>query len=147
MTLLRPDTIVVVDAQTFAVLRVAYNHCLLNDPTAREISRVGIIRVLVESVPVPSVYVVVGPPGDMLYCGLAAHLYAVQHPRCAHPMLARLARATVERDRGRSQGWMVAWQVITAWGPVVQPWLGVTKLDERGVPMAVCAEYGERLPL
>jgi hypothetical protein len=164
MTFERPDTIVVVDAVMFQVLRVAHNHCLLNDPVAREMTRVGIIRVLVESLPKQDgysmrtppappeggegqVYGVVGPPGDMLYCALAGHFYAVQHPCEAHPMLARLARATIERNRARAPGWAVAWQVVVAWGLTVQPWLAVTKLDEWGMPMAVCPEYEERLPL
>ncbi len=142
----RPDTIVLVHPVTYQVLKVAYNHCLSVDLRDRARSRASIIRVLCETCPT-SAYVVVERPADCLYTAIAGHLYSVQAPRDARPDLARLARGIIARNRGISEGWEIAARVLDAWGPVVQPWLGVTKLDACGGPVMACAEYTERLPL
>lgn len=142
----KSDTIILVDPVSYQVLKVGFNHCLAVDVVQRARSRAAVIAVLRESAPA-SALVLVGRPADSLYVALAGHLYAVQHPRDANPQLARLARGVILRSRGVAEGWEIAARVVDAWGPEIQPWLGVTKLSGDGVPVMACVEYVERLPL
>jgi hypothetical protein len=142
----RADTIILVHPVTYQVLKVGFNHCLSVEMADRARSRALVVHVLCETCPV-SAFVVVERPADCLYTALAGHLYSIQHPRAARPDLARLARGIITRNRGVSEGWEIAARVVDAWGPVVQPWLGVVKLDERGGLVEACAEYVERLAL
>jgi hypothetical protein len=140
----REDTVLLVDARTYEVRRVGFNHCGSHDASERARARASLIRVELEIA--PGCLVLSGLVANLLYVALSGHRFATQHPRDASPLRARQARAYIAGHRDDDQ-FEIAARVVAAFGDVVQPWLGVTKLDGRGGPVEGCAEYMERLSL
>src|SRR3989304_3542076 len=138
----RPDTVIAVDGQTYEVLSVAHNHCLVGDTMDRLRSRASVIEVVAE-IAGERACILSGTVADQLYVALTGHFYATEHPKCVSVPMARAARASIERMRGDAQ-WEVAWRVIEARGATLEPWLGVAKLSEDGVPQMGAEEYQER---
>lgn len=134
----RADTLVLVDPDSYQVLKVGYNHCLAADPAQRALSRQGVAQVLQELAGRPAV-VLSGQVADVLYLALAGHQYGVGSPGAASTRLAQQARAHIQRWRGVPD-WEIAHRVTAAFGPVIRPWLGVTKLVD-GRPQSGAAEY------
>ena len=140
------DTVVLVDPLSCEVLTVGYNHCLSSASSAqRALSRARVVDVLQVVVDRPAL-VLTGQVADLLYTALAGHSYAVERPTMAMCVRARAARAHVERMRAAGGDWEIVARVIEAAGPVLEPWLGVTKLSN-GVPQEGAAEYEERIQL
>ena len=139
------DTVVLVDPLSCEVLTVGYNHCLSSASSAqRALSRARVVDVLQGVVDRPAL-VLTGQVADLLYTALAGHSYAVERPAVAMRARARAARAHIERMRAVGD-WEIAQRVVEAAGPVISPWLGVTKLVG-GVPQEGAAEYEERIRL
>jgi hypothetical protein len=130
------DTILLIDPVSFEILHVATNHCVMRDSASRALSRQCVVRALQDIIGKPAV-VLTGQVADLLYVALAGHHYTSESPRRASTNLARTARAHIERLR-KLEEWGIAWQVIQAWGPMIRPWLWVTKFkggfEEVGAP-------------
>jgi hypothetical protein len=141
----KEDTVVLVDPVDFGFLRVAHNHCVIGDPVQRLLGRQSVIRVCQESVGDRSL-VLTGRPAALLYLALAGHAYSVQTPDDAHPYLARQARAEITRRRRDGGDWEIVARAVEAWGPMIKPWLGVTKLVN-GMPQSFAPEYELRIRL
>lgn len=135
------DTIITIDAETNEVLRVGYNHCLASSEAQRALSRAGIAKVLQEIDSRPSI-VLTGPIADLLYVALAGHAYN-KSPHEASTHAARSARAIILSLRSYRRSWELAHQAIQVYGDYIQPFLGVSVLDEDGRPDIV----GERIKL
>jgi hypothetical protein len=138
------DTILLIDPVSFEVLHVANNHCVMRDPASRALSRQGVVRTLLEGRDGPAI-VLTGQVADLLYVALAGHHYMSQHPQRASTNLARSARGHIERMR-KLEEWQIAWQVVEAWGPMIRPWLGVTKFVE-GFEQQGAPEYLQEIGL
>ena len=138
--------LLVIDTQTYAVTNVG--HTYPDDNTSPdELDRLDsmIAKVLQSQVPQPSA-TLLGPPAATLYAALTGHAYG-DPPESAHPLIANHARALIQDLRTISEEWEIAFQCFSTFGPHIQPWLGVIKLDEKGFPQKLAPEYLERITL
>jgi hypothetical protein len=91
-----------------------------------------------------------GRPAAVLYQALAGHSYGRKPAHYAEVHLCQIAvqaRASIASMRGGAESWVLAWRVVEAAGPTIQPWLCVLALDVDGRPLEASPLYDVRIRL
>ena len=86
--------------------------------------------------------ILVGEPADWLFAAVTGRFFGM-HPDQASTAVAMTAREVIRTMAGVDEGFRAAQEAVEAHGPHIRPWLGTTKLDEKGRPILddPCYEY------